>query len=132
MLQTVSPVAALPAPRRFLQEEHETWGDVVRAQRPRRGQQLVPMFSRGLELLEMDREDIPPLDEVNARLSALTGWRGVYVRGLEAGRGFYGPLAERKFPIGNFVRDRKDLNYAPEPDIIHDLYGHLPFFADQA
>lgn len=93
---------------------------------------MHPMFMRGLEQLGLDRETIPQLDDVNAKLSALTGWRGVFVKGLEDGNGFYRLLRDRKFPIGNFVRDRRDLNYTPEPDIVHDLYGHIPFHADAA
>lgn len=118
--------------RTFTDDENATWGAVVRTQRPRRDEQLVPLFSKGLALLDMDRETVPALEDVNAKLSALTGWQGVYVKGLEDGRGFYSLLKDKRFPIGNFVRDRKDLNYTPEPDIIHDLYGHIPFHADAA
>lgn len=133
-LETTAEGAArrAPSPRRFTPDEHATWGDIVKAHRARREQQLVPMFLRGLEALGLDRETIPPLEEVNDRLVALTGWRGVFVKGLEDGQGFYRLLRERKFPIGNFVRDRKDLSYTPEPDVVHDLYGHLPFHADRA
>lgn len=131
MLEPQPSASPAPAgPRRFTETEHATWGDVVRTQRPRRSTQLVPMFAQGLAALGLDRDTIPPLDEVNAKLSALTGWKGVYVKGLEDGNGFYRLLRDRKFPIGNFVRDRRDLNYTPEPDIIHDLYGHIPFHAD--
>ena len=131
----LEPVVARPirvTPRTFTDAENATWSGVVRAQRPRRSEQLVPMFQKGLTALGMDVDEIPSVDEVNARLERLTGWRGVYVKGLEDGNGFYRLLRDRKFPIGNFVRDQKDLNYTPEPDIIHDLYGHIPFFADRA
>lgn len=135
MLQPATATPAAPflttARRAFTDDENATWGEVVRTQRPRRMEQLVPMFSKGLVALEMDRDTVPALEDVNAKLLALTGWRGEYVKGLEDGRGFYSLLRDRKFPIGNFVRDRKDLNYTPEPDIIHDLYGHIPFHADQ-
>lgn len=116
--------------RTFTEVEHATWGDIVRTQRPRRGAQLVSMFSAGLTAVGLDRDTIPPLEDVNAKLQALTGWQGVFVKGLEDGAHFYPLLRDRKFPIGNFVRDRKDLNYTPEPDIVHDLYGHIPFHAD--
>ncbi|MBE2252811.1 MAG: phenylalanine 4-monooxygenase [Myxococcus sp.] len=135
MLQPATATPAAPfvsTGRAFTDDEHATWGDVVRTQRPRRLEQLVPMFSKGLAALEMDRDTVPDLEAVNARLRALTGWRGEFVKGLEDGRGFYSLLRDKKFPIGNFVRDRKDLNYTPEPDIIHDLYGHVPFHADAA
>jgi phenylalanine-4-hydroxylase len=133
MLQPTTPAPTAPlftTTRPFTADEDATWGMVVRTQRPRRAEQLVPMFSKGLAQLDMDRETIPPLEQVNAKLSALTGWQGVFVKGLEDGPGFYRLLADRKFPIGNFVRDARDLNYTPAPDIIHDLYGHVPFFAD--
>lgn len=135
MLQPTTPAPSAPfltSTRSFTADENATWGAVVRTQRPRRLEQLVPMFSKGLALLEMDRETVPALEDVNAKLLALTGWQGVYVKGLEDGPGFYRLLAERKFPIGNFVRDQRDLNYTPAPDIVHDLYGHIPFFTDAA
>jgi phenylalanine-4-hydroxylase len=94
--------------------------------------QLVPMFMRGLHALGLDTARIPSLDEVKAMLVFLTGWRGVFVKGLEDADGFYRLLRDRKFPIGHFVRDRRDLNYTPAPDVVHDLYGHIPFHADEA
>lgn len=60
----------------------------------------------------------------------MTGWEGVYVEGFENGESFYRLLSEKKFPIGNFIRDQQDLNYTPEPDVVHDFYGHIPFYAD--
>lgn len=127
---TPSPAALPPTARVFTDEEHATWGDIVRTQRPRRDAQLVSFFSAGLAALDMDRDTIPPLEDVNAKLRALTGWQGVFVKGLEDGQHFYPLLRDRKFPIGNFVRDRKDLDYTPAPDVVHDLYGHIPFHAD--
>lgn len=135
MLQAApaTPSSPFMSTRRLFDEaENATWSAVVKTQRPRRADQLVPMFQKGLVALGMDGDSVPALEDVNAKLTALTGWQGVYVKGLEDGRGFYSLLKDKKFPIGNFVRDQKDLNYTPEPDIIHDLYGHIPFFADQA
>lgn len=114
----------------FTAEEHATWADIVALHRERRDAQLCSIFLDGVKRLEFDRPTIPELSEVNARLGKLTGWSGVYVRGLEDGAGFYRLLRDRQFPIGHFVRDRKDLNYTPAPDVVHDLYGHIPFHAD--
>ena len=88
------------------------------------------MFMDGLKKLGMDASDIPDLDAINARLQPMTGWRGVFVEGLEDGASFYQLLRDRQFPIGQFVRDKGDLNYTPAPDVVHDLYGHIPFFAN--
>lgn len=89
------------------------------------------IFEKGLKALDMDVDSIPNLDEVNKKLKSLTGWEGVLVEGLEGGETFYEMLKHRQFPIGNFIRDKKDLNYTPEPDIMHDFYGHIPFFVDK-
>ena len=117
--------------RTFTADEHETWRQLFERQTPLREVQLVPEFSRGLQLLGIDGRRIPDLRAVNDQLIKLTGFRGVAVKGLEGPEGFFGLLAKRQFPIGNFIRDKRDLNYTPEPDVFHDLYGHLPFYADQ-
>ncbi|MCB0377423.1 MAG: hypothetical protein KDD33_02935 [Bdellovibrionales bacterium] len=121
----------LSTQRDFSAEEQSVWQDIVCQHRKKRGEQIVDLFENGLELLGIDESSIPNLEVINKKLKDLTGWQGVYVRGLEEGESFYPMLAEKKFPIGNFVRDRKDLSYTPEPDIIHDLYGHIPFYANK-
>ena len=120
-----------PQRGQFSDEAHATWGAIAALHRENRGAQMVPMFLRGLHTLGLDTDFIPLLDEVNGRLEFLTGWRGVFVKGLEDSAGFYGLLRDRCFPIGNFMRDRRDLDYTPAPDVLHDLYGHLPFHADE-
>lgn len=131
MLDQIQAKVKLSAPRVFNSDENETWAQVVRIQRPRRAKQMYYLFEDGLKTLAMDQDSIPDLQIVNRKLKNLTGWEGVLVEGLEGGETFYQLLAERRFPIGNFVRDKKDLNYTPEPDIIHDFYGHIPFYADR-
>ena len=117
--------------RVFTEEDHGTWAAISAIHRKKRAGQMVPMFLRGLHALGLDGDRIPSLDEVNAKLTFLTGWKGVFVKGLEDPAGFYRLLRDKKFPIGNFVRNRKDLNYTPAPDVVHDLYGHIPFHADE-
>lgn len=118
--------------RAFSDAEHETWRRLFARLEHCRGELAHPAFVAGLDALGIDGQRIPDLAAVNARLSALTGWRGVPVSGLEDGRSFFALLARREFPIGAFIRDAKDLSYTPAPDVFHDLYGHLPLFADRA
>ena len=92
---------------------------------------MVGLFSAGLETLKIGADQIPDLDQVNRLLRERTGFRGVPVEGLKEPISFFKMLSEREFPVGNFIRDSKDLNYTPAPDVFHDLYGHLPFFADE-
>lgn len=116
----------------FSSQEQDTWRVLFGSLVDNRKTMAHPIFAEGLGKLGIDGDRIPDLAEVNRRLRDLTGWQGVPVEGLEGGSSFYPALAERKFPIGNFVRDRDSLGYTPAPDIFHDLYGHIPFYADRA
>jgi phenylalanine-4-hydroxylase len=118
--------------RTFTPREHETWRRLFEAQTPLRREQIVGQFADGIAALGLGPSRIPELDEVNRRLERLTGFRGVAVEGLEGPASFFRLLAEREFPVGNFIRDASDLAYTPAPDVFHDLYGHLPFLADRA
>lgn len=115
--------------REFTETEHHTWKQLFERQTPLRREQIIDDFSKGIEALELCPDEIPDLEQVNSRLKRKTGFRGVPVEGLEGPVHFFQMLARREFPIGNFIRDSEDLNYTPAPDVFHDLYGHLPFFA---
>lgn len=116
--------------RTFSDRERETWRVLFNNLADNRRTLAHPIFPEGLRQLGIHGGEIPDLDDVNRRLAHLTGWRGVPVTGLEAGDSFYPALARREFPIGNFIRDRDSLGYTPAPDIFHDLYGHIPFYAN--
>jgi phenylalanine-4-hydroxylase len=111
--------------------EHKTWHDLFERQAVKRPVQMIDLFSRGLEELKFSSAKIPDLEAINTRLSKLTGFKGVAVKGFEDPAHFFEMLTRKEFPIGNFIRDAKDLSYTPEPDVFHDLYGHIPFFIDK-
>lgn len=119
-------------PRRYTEEDQDTWRVILHRHAMTRGQQICSTFLKGVEILGLTEERIPDLEEVNRRLESRTGFRGELVDGLEEGASFYRMLADRRFPVGNFIRARADLSYTPAPDIVHDLYGHLPFYTDRA
>jgi phenylalanine-4-hydroxylase len=110
--------------------EHATWAAVVAQHRKTRAGMLCDAFLNGVDLLRFSDTHIPDLEDVNSKLQSRTGFRGVFVKGLEEGPSFFQMLARREFPIGCFIRSQNDLNYTPAPDVIHDLYGHLPFYTD--
>ncbi len=121
----------IQAYRDWTPAEHATWKLLFTNQTPKRDVQIYDIFSKGVEQLGFTADRIPNIDEVNRKLQKLTGWRGIPVVGLEEDHSFYYMIAEKQFPIGNFIRDPKDLSYTPAPDVFHDLYGHLPFFCDK-
>ena len=114
----------------FNAQNHETWRQLFAKQAPLREQQLAAEFSRGLKILEIDGTQIPDLAHVNKKLKQATGWRGEYVKGLVSAEIFFKMLSERRFPVGNFIREPGDASYTPAPDVFHDLYGHLPFYTN--
>jgi len=117
--------------RVFSNDEMETWQTVLSTHEKTRKDQVVDIFHTGLETLDIQADKIPQLEEINDTLEKISGFKGVYVTGLEEGKSFYPMLAKRLFPVGNFIRDKRDLDYTPEPDMIHDLYGHIPFLVDR-
>ncbi len=87
-------------------------------------------FMRGLDVLKLSKPGIPDYKELNARLMAATGWQVVAVPGLVPDAVFFHHLSERRFPAGNFIRTPEQLDYLQEPDVFHDVFGHVPMLAD--
>ena len=71
-------------------------------------------------------ERIPDFDEVSAKLGELTGWEIVAVPGLIPAAPFFDHLANRRFPVTNWLRREDELDYIVEPDMFHDFFGHVP------
>jgi phenylalanine-4-hydroxylase len=84
----------------------------------------------GLKALGISANGVPKFADINARLKDLTGWEVVAVPGLIPNLPFFKLLSERKFPAGNFIRTREQLDYIEEPDVFHDVFGHVPLLAN--
>ena len=87
-------------------------------------------FLRGIDVLRLEKPGIPDYRELNARLMAATGWQVIAVPGLVPDEVFFDHLANRRFPAGNFIRTPEQLDYLQEPDVFHDVFGHVPMLAD--
>ena len=87
-------------------------------------------FLRGIDVLKLSRPGIPDYRELNAQLMAATGWQIVAVPGLVPDAVFFVHLANRRFPAGNFIRTPEQSDYQQEPDVFHDVFGHVPMLAD--
>jgi len=115
----------------FTAEEHDVWDRLFARQLPYLGSRIVTPFLEGIPLLGLDEPGIPNLDRLNERLEHLTGWRCVSVPGLVPDDAFFAMLADRAFPIGNFIRGAGSLDYLEEPDCFHDIFGHVPMLAHE-
>jgi phenylalanine-4-hydroxylase len=115
----------------FTADEHGVWDTLFARQVPYLGSRIVTPFLEGIPKLGLDEPGIPDLEQLNQRLEPLTGWRCVSVPGLVPDDAFFAMLAERCFPIGNFIRSADSLDYLEEPDCFHDIFGHVPLLAHQ-
>ncbi|MFL6748314.1 MAG: phenylalanine 4-monooxygenase, partial [Sphingomicrobium sp.] len=115
----------------FTAEEHGVWDTLFTRQVPYLGTRIVSPFLDGIPKLGLDRPGIPDLDRLNQLLEPLTGWRCVSVPGLVPDDAFFAMLAERRFPIGNFIRPADSLDYLEEPDCFHDIFGHVPMLSHE-
>lgn len=112
--------------------DHEVW-QILHARRMEDLQGTASgVFLRGAELIGLSPDRIPDLDDINRRLDALTGWNAVPVGGFLPAADFFASLARRRFPTTVTIRARDSLDYVPEPDIFHDVFGHVPLHSDTA
>lgn len=115
---------------RFGAGEHRVWDVLFERQRRKLAGRAVAAFETGLDTLRLSRSGIPDFDDLNERLFARSGWTVVAVPGLLPDEIFFAHLARRRFPAGNFIRPASSLDYLEEPDVFHDVFGHVPMLAE--
>lgn len=116
----------------YSEENHRTWRRLyARMETPWR-RYANAHFLRGLDSLGLDGRRVPRLEEVNQFLCPLTGFQAKPVSGYIPAFVFFDCLRNREFPTTITVRDAKQLDYLPEPDIFHDIAGHVPMHTDTA
>jgi len=110
----------------YTDEEHGIWRDLYERQIAVLKDRAVPEFYEGLDALNLNDGGIPDFSKINKKLMDLTGWQVIAVPNLIPDDVFFEHLANRRFPAGRFIRDRNQLDYLQEPDIFHDVFGHVP------
>ncbi|MDX3900077.1 MAG: phenylalanine 4-monooxygenase [Sphingobium sp.] len=117
---------------RYTAAEHAVWDTLFARQSAMLRGRVVPEFLGGLDMLRMTKPGIPDFAELSDRLMAATGWQVVAVPGLVPDRLFFEHLANRRFVAGRFIRSPDQIDYLEEPDIFHDVFGHVPLLAHPA
>lgn len=112
--------------------EHAVWDTLFARQSRMLNGRTTQAFLRGMDVLRLSRPGIPNFEELSERLAGLTGWRVVAVPGLVPDEVFFEHLANRRFVAGRFIRKPEELDYLQEPDVFHDLFGHVPLLSDPA
>jgi phenylalanine-4-hydroxylase len=115
---------------RYDDGEHAVWTTLYERQRAMLPGRACDAFLRGLDALDLHRGGIPDFARINEDLGRLTGWSVVAVPGLVPDAVFFDHLANRRFPAGRFIREPTQLDYLQEPDVFHDVFGHVPMLTD--
>src|SRR5579875_3820552 len=111
-------------------EDHAVWDRLFHRQAAMLPERVAPEFMAGLDILRLSRPGIPNFEELSERLMKATGWQVVAVPGLVPDDVFFDHLANRRFVAGRFIRRPDQLDYLQEPDVFHDVFGHVPLLAN--
>ena len=137
MHDTICAHLHAPAPATFVEqhwdaytaEDHLVWRTLYARRMATLRHTGSRVFLEGLDAIGLRPDLVPDLREVNARLAERTGWQAVPVSGFLPAKEFFACLAQRRFPTTVTVRPMAQLDYLPEPDIFHDVFGHVPLHA---
>ncbi len=111
---------------RYTNDEHAVWRRLFERQSKQLVGRACDAFVAGMNALPIDHEHIPDFRRLNDVLQHHTGWQVVAVPGLLPDAVFFEHLANRRFPAGQFIRPLAQLEYLEEPDVFHDVFGHVP------
>jgi phenylalanine-4-hydroxylase len=116
----------------YSEENHETWRQLFRRMQERWRRYANQKYLHGLDTLFMDQDHVPRFEDVNRFMQRLTGFSARPVSGYVPSYIFFDCLRRREFPTTVTIRDGQALEYLPEPDIFHDIAGHVPMHTDPA
>jgi phenylalanine-4-hydroxylase len=116
----------------YSEENHEAWRQLYRRIQPRWERYANDHFLKGVEALQLPADRVPRLFEINRLLQPLTGFRAKPVSGYVPGFLFFDCLRRREFPTTITIRPADRMDYLPEPDIFHDVAGHVPMHTERA
>src|SRR5580704_15849527 len=116
----------------YSEENQESWRKLYARIQPRWEQYANEHFRRGVEALGLPPDHIPHLSDINRRLQPLTGFQAKAVSGYVPGFLFFDCLRRREFPTTITIRPADRMDYLPEPDIFHDIAGHVPMHTSRA
>jgi phenylalanine-4-hydroxylase len=113
----------------YTRDDHALWAQLYARQSKLVGDYAAPVFVQSLHAMDC-ADAIPSMEAMSRRLRAATGWEVVPVPGLLPDDVFFAHLANRRFPSSWWIRTREELDYLVEPDVFHDIFGHVPLLFD--
>ena len=119
-----------PLPLRYTAEEDATWRVVTGRLAPLHQALACSAYLAGRELLPVSTQALPDLRSLSRALQSLEGFRLAAIPGLVDSRSFLGAMAEGVMPCTQYIRHASRPEYTPEPDVVHEVIGHVPLLAD--
>ena len=111
-------------------DEHDRWDRLFARASEVLETRACPEYLDAMHTLELSESGIPDMAKLSEKLAPLTGWQVVPVTDLVPDEIFFDHLANRRFPAGAFIRPESQMDYLEEPDIFHDIFGHVPLLAN--
>jgi phenylalanine-4-hydroxylase len=113
----------------YSDEEHDRWYRLYQRQRQVLPGRACDQYLDAIRKLDLSSDGIPDMEKLSKRLKKVTGWTVVPVTDLVPDDVFFDHLANRRFPAGAFIRPEEEFDYLEEPDVFHDIFGHVPLLA---
>lgn len=129
MLSAAAPYLIEQDYSAYTDEQHAIWAELVSRALPELEKHASRAYLDGFHIIGLQRDRLPRLASISARLAPRTGWNSTPVSGFLPAPAFFEMLATRRFPTTTWIRSRNSLEYTPEPDIFHDVFGHVPMHA---
>ena len=128
-MTTLSGPPTMPA---YTDEDHRVWAALYARQMPHMQAHACRLFREAFPRLGLDPQRLPDPAVISERLHGLSGWtlgdaQNAYLGPTE----WFEHIAERRFPVTNYIRKMDELEFTPLPDLFHEYFGHLPFFTDR-
>ncbi|NDH08423.1 MAG: phenylalanine 4-monooxygenase [Gammaproteobacteria bacterium] len=114
----------------YRQEEHDVWRFLYERQIQIVEHRAVDEFILGLKKLDLSAECIPQIPDLNLKLAAVSSWQLAPVSAVIPPNEFFGLLASHQFPVATFIRRQEDIDYITEPDVFHEIFGHIPLLTN--
>jgi phenylalanine-4-hydroxylase len=129
MLSAAAPYIIEQDYAAYTEEQHHVWAELVGRIYPELEKHAARAYLEGFDIIGLQQDRLPKLAAISARLAPRTGWSSTPVSGFLPAPAFFEMLANRLFPTTTWLRSRESLEYTPEPDIFHDVFGHVPMHA---
>ncbi|RYV02485.1 phenylalanine 4-monooxygenase [Shewanella sp. OPT22] len=116
----------------YSDEEHDVWRQLYARQEVNLPGRACKEYLDGIDALNMPKDRIPQLGEIDKVLLDTTGWKTAPVPALIGFGKFFELLASKQFPVATFIRTKEEFDYLQEPDIFHEIFGHCPMLTNSS